>query len=91
MLGKLTYALGLNPISRPEPQYPAAALAAHVRGTVEMRALIGTDGRIVALNVIRGPAELQQAALDAVWKWWFEPPLVNSGPAQILTEFAIRF
>lgn len=81
----------VRPISRPEPEYPAAAKAAKVHGTVTMRALIGTDGHIAALHVIEGPEVLRQAALDAVWKWRFEEPFDDARHAQILTVISVRF
>ena len=57
----------------PKPQYPPIARAAHVYGTVVLQAHIGTDGRVSSLYVVSGPAMLQQAALDAVWNWTYEP------------------
>jgi TonB family protein len=75
----------------PQPQYPASAQAANIHGTVTMHATIGTDGHIAALYVIDGPEMLQQAALDAVWKWRFEEPFYNGKPVQVLTVIAVRF
>jgi TonB family protein len=81
----------VHEISCPQPEYPSAAKAANVHGTVRLRALIGTDGHIAQLHVINGPAPLQQAALDAVWKWRFEPPFHDSQHAQILGEISVHF
>ena len=78
-------------ISCPQPEYPASAQAANVHGTITMRATIGTDGHIAALHVIKGPEVLQQAALDAVWRWRFEEPFHDAMHAQILTVITVRF
>lgn len=81
----------LFPIRRPEPVYPDAAREANVHGTVRMRAVIDTDGHISALNVVDGPQLLREAALDAVWKWRFEKPFADKGPARIITTVSVRF
>ncbi|MGA7857084.1 MAG: energy transducer TonB [Terracidiphilus sp.] len=81
----------LHQISCPPPVIPSAAKAANIHGTVRLRALIGTDGRIVQLHIIDGPALLQQAALDSVWKWKFEPPFHGSEHAQVLGEISVHF
>jgi TonB family protein len=81
----------LRAISRPQPEYPASAQAANIHGTITMHATIGTDGHIAALHVIKGPELLQQAALDAVWKWRFEEPFHDAQHVQILTVITVRF
>ena len=91
MLDSMIETHRVRPISRPQPEYPASAQAANVHGTVTMRAVIGTDGHIAALHVINGPEVLQQAALDAVWRWRFEEPFHDAQRAQILTVIAVRF
>ncbi len=77
-------------ISCPQPTYPASAQAAKVHGTVSMRATIGTDGHIAALHVIDGPELLQQAALDAVWRWRFEEPFHDAQHVQVLTVIRVH-
>ncbi len=81
----------LHPISRPKPVYPAIAQAAHVKGTVRLRAVIGTDGRIAELHVLDGPLMLRQAALDAVWQWTFEPYFHQARLTLIVAEIAVSF
>lgn len=81
----------LHFISHPQPEYPAIAKAAHVYGDVELGAVIGTDGRIEQLYVIKGPSMLQQAALDAVWHWRFDPPFTDKGPATLFGVITVHF
>jgi TonB family protein len=83
--GKLHFA------SHPQPEYPALAKEAQIYGDVELGATIGTDGRVEQLYVIKGPAMLQEAALDAVWQWRFEPPFTDKGPAKILGVVTVNF
>jgi protein TonB len=47
--------------------------------------LIGTDGKIINLQVISGPQALQEAALSAVKDWEYKPYAVNGEPVQVMT------
>jgi len=66
-------------------------MAAHVSGTVILRATIGTDGHIVALHVVSGPAMLQQSALNAVQNWTYKPFLLNKQPVEMNTTINVTF
>jgi len=74
-------------ISRAEPVYPPLAKQAQIQGTVELSALIGKDGRVQNLMVVRGHPLLVQAALDAVRNWVYEPTLIDGEPVEV--EFSI--
>jgi protein TonB len=73
------------------PHYPPAAKAAGVQGVVHLSATIGTDGTVQQLDVLDGPAELIQAATDAVKQWVYKPTLLNSNPVQVQTTIDINF
>jgi TonB family protein len=77
--------------SHPRPEYPPEAKAANVHGTVKLRAWIGTDGHITSLYVIDGPPMLRQGALDAVWRWRFDPPMHNAVPVEVLAVIPVSF
>ena len=68
--------------------YPPDAKAQGISGTVELKALIGTDGKIVDLQVISGPQALQEAALNAVRNWEYKPYTVNGEPVKIMTTIS---
>jgi TonB family protein len=55
------------------PVYPLAAKAAGIEGKVELRGVIGTDGKMRNIRAIKGPPELRQAAIDAVMRWVYHP------------------
>jgi len=74
-----------------KPESPPDAMAAHVSGTVILRATIGTDGHIVALHVVSGPAMLQQSALNAVQNWTYKPFLLNKQPVEMNTTINVTF
>ena len=81
----------LQPINRPKPECPPIAIAKHVHGTVTLQAEIGTDGHVSYLQVIGGPAILEQAVLDAVWKWTFEPYTPRGEPTLVTTTIEVPF
>jgi TonB family protein len=73
------------------PSYPLEARQAKVKGTVELEAVIGTDGLVKDLKVISGPDLLQQAALDAVKTWRYKPYLLSGVPIAAKTEISVKF
>jgi len=77
--------------TRTQPVYPPIARAARVQGTVVLKGIIGKDGRVESLEVISGPAMLQQAALDAVMSWTYRPYLLNGSPAEFETTINVVF
>ncbi len=78
-------------VTRVEPIYPALARQAHMEGTVQLRALIGRDGSVSALEVLSGPPILAQAALAAVSQWRYRPTLLNHEPVEVETYVTVIF
>jgi TonB family protein len=60
------------------PIYPAEAFKHNVSGPVVLHATIGSDGHVAALQIISGPAQLHQAALDAVRQWKYHSFRIDS-------------
>ena len=54
-------------------EYPQAAQDARITGVVTIEATVGVDGTITDAQVLKGVAELDDAALAAVRQWRFEP------------------
>src|SRR6478609_1668373 len=52
-------------IALPKPAYPPLARAAHVSGTVEVRVLIGFDGKVIAATATSGHPLLHAACVKA--------------------------
>ena len=78
-------------ITNVAPVYPADALAAKVGGVVILQATIDTAGNVVAAKVLRGNPMLDQAAIDAVEQWKFEPTLVNGAPVPLIMTVTVSF
>lgn len=74
------------------PEYPASARENHVSGTVRLRAIIGTDGRIHSIHVVHSPdGDLTVAALAAVEQWTYRPYLLNGVPVSVDTTITVNF
>lgn len=80
-----------TPIHKVDPVYPALAKQARVSGTVELLGVLGTDGRIHELKVLRGHPLLVNAALDAVRQWVFEPTLLNGQAVEVAAPITVNF
>ena len=78
-------------IKRVTPTYPAVARRDRIDGTVRIVVLIGTDGKVRALQAISGPCLLAQAAVEAVRKWVYSPLLLNGKPAEVETTIDVIF
>ncbi|HEY4530285.1 MAG TPA: energy transducer TonB [Luteimonas sp.] len=66
-----------TPLTRIEPEYPVEAYRRREEGTVLVSATVGPDGRPASVEVLRrsGSRELDQAAVDAVRQWTFDPAI----------------
>jgi len=73
------------------PVLPEAARQAGVRGVVILEITIGTDGSVVAARVLRSIPLLDQAALDCVRQWRFEPVQVTGGVVPVVMTATVTF
>lgn len=73
------------------PIYPADAQAARVQGIVVIEVTIGADGRVTNTKVLRSIPELDQAAIDAVRQWEFEPVLMNGVATAVIMVATVNF
>lgn len=89
---------GLAPISPPvahrkvDPKYIAAAAADKVEGKVQLACVIGTDGHVSNVELLRGlDARLDQSAQDAMSKWEFTPATRHGEPVAVDVVVEIPF
>lgn len=73
------------------PVYPPIARQAGVAGVVILEVRIGTDGFVEDGRVLRSIPLLDEAALDAVRQWQFEPTLMNGQPIPVIMTVTINF
>jgi protein TonB len=80
-----------TPILKVEPVYPPLAKQARVSGVVELLGVLGIDGRIHELKVLRGHPLLINAALEAVRQWIFQPTLLNGQAVEVAAPITVNF
>lgn len=73
------------------PVMPEAARQAGVIGIVIVEATIDAQGRVSNARILRSIPLLDQAALDAVRQWEFEPVLVNGVPQPVVMTVTVPF
>lgn len=78
-------------ISSVQPAYPVMAKQQHISGAVTIDALIDTDGRVTTMKVISGPALLQQAAMDALKQWKYQPATLDGKAAPMHLTVTLQF
>ena len=74
-----------------DPVYPPEAAAQKLQGPVVLQAMIGRDGSVVDLKIVRGYFVLGRAAIAAVKQWHFQPYVLNGHPAETQTVLTINF
>jgi len=73
------------------PVYPMIAQRARVQGIVIIEAKIDTTGKVENLRVLRSIPLLDQAALDAVRQWEYEPTLRDGVPVPVIMTVTVKF
>jgi len=78
-------------IKQVNPVYPQVARKAHVEGTVILEAKTDKEGNVVDTRILRSIPVLDQAAIDAVKQWKYEPLLIDGKPRKVLFTVTVRF
>lgn len=78
-------------ITHVQPVYPDIAREAGVDGTVMVQALVGKDGRVKDVRVVKSIPMLDQAAITAVKGWVFKPALSNNKPVAVWVGCPVKF
>jgi protein TonB len=58
---------------------------------VTLHVLVGKDGRVKNVKVIKGVTGLNEAAIEAMKKWVFKPALSNNKPVAVWVEVPMDF
>ena len=82
-------------IKKVSPKYPVILKKLNIQGQIKLDVEVlkdGTVGRIeVVESVLQGSGGLDQAAIEAVRKWIFQPAKVNGKPIDCWVTFPINF
>jgi TonB family protein len=74
-----------------KPVYPDDAQASGIDGVVLLDIVISTAGFVLDAEVTHSIPALDQAAIDAVSQWQFEPTLINGEPVELEMSVVINF
>lgn len=76
-----------------QPEYPASRIRSGDEGNVTVRVLIGTDGRVKAVEQVRAtdPAFFEATRRQALAKWRFKPATRGGVPQESWKTMSVRF
>jgi TonB family protein len=79
-------------LKRVEPEYPEEARRLRIQGTVWVRCLVGTDGRVRKAIHLRADSEiLVEPAIAAAKQWVFSPATLHGEPVSVWVSMPFRF
>ena len=83
----------MNPvlIYEVKPKYPPEVQADKLEGTVTVDAIVDTTGAVYEAMVVQSIPAFDQAALDAVKQWRFQPALLNGEPVAVVCTIEFTF
>jgi TonB family protein len=73
------------------PVWPEEAQRARVQGIVIVEFTVGVDGAVTDARILRGIPLLDQAALDCVRQWRYEPTIRNGQAIAVRMTAAVTF
>ncbi len=75
-----------------DPKYVASAAAEHVQGKVQLLCVVGKDGLVSAVELVRGVDDrLNASAIEALGKWEFAPATRDGVPVAVDVMVEIPF
>jgi len=80
-----------KPILKVKPDYPLRARQARVEGVVILEATTDEYGRVKHVKVLRSIPALDQAAVEAVQHWIYEPMIINGRPRGVIFRVTVNF
>jgi protein TonB len=76
-----------------KPRYPDSARRRGIEGTVIVKAYVTEQGRVKEVQVEQstGHADLDQAAVEAVGRWRFDPARRGRQPVALWVSIPVKF
>ena len=73
------------------PVYPPQARDAGIQGVVILEVIVGVDGSVTDARVLRSIPLLDEAAVESVKQWRYEPTLLNGAPVPVIMTVTVNF
>ena len=74
-----------------QPEYPRMARLRRVQGMVILEVTVDRQGNVSNVEVLRPMDGLDEAAVEAVRRWRYEPTIVNGRPVSVILTETVRF
>ena len=78
-------------VKQVNPVYPPLARQARIEGMIILEVTTDIYGRIMTAKVLRSIPLLDQAAIDAVRQWVYEPVIIQGRPREMTFTVTVRF
>jgi protein TonB len=78
-------------LRRVEPVYPELARLSRVSAVLILECRVDTRGYVTSAKVLRGHQLLDEAALEAVKQWRYQPLLLNGEPTEFILTVTFVF
>ena len=78
-------------IHRVDPEYPPIAVGAQIEGMVILEATVDSAGAVKDTRVLRSHGVLDEAAIDAVRQWRYEPLRLNGRATPFVLTVTVSF
>lgn len=75
----------------PNPPYTEEARQSHISGVILVEAIVGSDGRLSNMRIIRGLPGLNEATLKTMATWRCKAPVHEGKPVPVVTPFEVNF
>jgi protein TonB len=90
--GRLDFDERMTPpmkLSGPNPQYTEKALEREVEGTMVVRCVVATDGKVSACRVLKGLPYMDRAVIEALEQRRYRPATLAGRPVEVSYDFKI--
>lgn len=81
----------LKILSQIDPVFPDKARDAGISGSVGLKVRVGEKGLVEDIKVMDSIPLLDQAAVDAVKQWKFEPKIINNKAVRVVFSITVPF
>jgi TonB family protein len=84
----------INPprlLKKANPVYPEEARKKGIEGVVILCCRTDEQGNVVGAKILKSIPELDQAAIDALKQWKYEPMIIEGKPSPLIFTVTIRF
>ena len=74
-----------------QPEYPRMARLRRIQGIVTLEVTVDREGNVSNVAVLRSVDGLDEAAVEAVRQWRYEPTIINGRPVSVVVTDTVRF